>query len=53
VLSVNYPYGDKPNKRANQDILPMVMIVRCAADGNGGGGEQAGKEEEQVEEGSC
>jgi len=51
VLSVNHPYGDKPNERANKNILPMVMIVCCAADGNAGGGEEAGEEEEEVEGG--
>ena len=29
----------------------MVMIVRCPADGDAGGGEEAGEEEEQVERG--
>jgi len=51
VLSVNYPCCDEPNQGANQDILPMVMIVRCPADGDAGGGEEAGEEEEQVERG--
>jgi len=51
VLSVNHPYGKEPNYRANQDILPMVMIVCGPADSNADWGEEAGKEEEEVEGG--
>jgi len=51
VLSVYHPRCAEPKDGPHQHVLPVVVVVRCAADGDGEGSEEGAAEQEEVQGG--